>query len=198
MRLFGSESYRLKKMARLCAGRRRVLDLGPVEMPNPHLSNPEVIGLDMDRGVLPPNYRECAIGDVMALPAPFGPGSFDAIHAGEIIEHVEGPVDFLRGCLKALSPGGLLVLSTPNPNSPYERLLTITLCRRFMYDRNRYRPRLDHVCLYPQRWLIRMMEIAGFEDVRLHSGGIFVPLLGQIPFPRPWCYQTIATGLKPT
>jgi len=194
VRLFGTENYRLRKMARLCAGRRRVLDLGPAEMPNPHLRNPEVVGLDMNRTDLPANYTTSRIGDVMDLPAPFEPGSFDAIHAGEIIEHMETPVEFLRRCLRTLAPGGLLVLSTPNPHSPYELLLTVTLCRRFMYDKDRYRPKLDHVCLFPQRWLIRMMEIAGFQNVRLYSGGIFVPLFGQIPFPRPWCYQTIAVA----
>jgi len=198
VRWFGTEDYRLRKMARLCAGRRRVLDLGPMEMPNRHLQNAEVIGLDMEPGRLPANYSACTVGDVMELPAPFEPGSFDAIHAGEILEHVEAPVEFLRRCLRTLAPGGVLVLSTPNPHSPYELLLTVTLCRRFMYDKNRYRPKLDHVCLYPQRWLIRIMEMAGFVDVRLYSGGIFVPLFGQVPFPRPWCYQTIAAARRST
>jgi hypothetical protein len=41
-----------------------------------------------------------------------------------------------------------------------------------------------------------MMEIAGFTEVKLFSGGIPIPGLGLMPFPRAWCYQTIATGVK--
>jgi len=50
--------------------------------------------------------------------------------------------------------------------------------------------------LYPQRWLIKMMEISGFKDIKLYSGGMIFPFFSLIPFPRPWCYQTIATGKK--
>lgn len=109
--------------------------------------------------------------------------------AGEILEHLEAPVDFLRRCCGLLTQGGLMVLSTPNPNSPVERLLTITMSRRFFYTS-------EHVCIYPQRWLVRMMENAGFRGIRLYSGGFPVPLIGLVPFPRPWCHQTIATGIR--
>ncbi|MBC7544897.1 MAG: class I SAM-dependent methyltransferase [Candidatus Sericytochromatia bacterium] len=41
---------------------------------------------------------------------------FDAIHAGHIIEHMDGEtaVAFLEQCATALRPGGLLILRTPN------------------------------------------------------------------------------------
>ena len=185
----GSPNYRLKKMARLCADRRRVLDVGWAAWPNVYMRNAEVIGLDLQKGLLPKNYTSCVVGDVMTLPEPFEPDSFDALAAGEIIEHLESPLDFLRRCYKTLKPGGLLVLSTPNPFFPAELLLTITLSRRYYYTQ-------EHVCLYPQRWLIRLMERAGFTDVKLYSGGVPAPILGGIPFPRTWCYETIATGEK--
>lgn len=185
-------------MARLCEGRQRVLDMGCADMPNPFLKNPEVIGLDLNKDApLPANYSRMETGDVMLLPAPFNDNSFDAIHAGEIIEHLERPVEFLRCCLKTLRPGGIMVLSTPNPNSLIERVLTLFLTRRFFYGKGgRYQP-FGHICLYPQRWLIRMLEVAGFDNARLYSGGFPSPF-GLIPFPRPWCYQTIATAIKPT
>jgi ubiquinone/menaquinone biosynthesis C-methylase UbiE len=183
-------------MACLCADYERVLDVGCKDSPNYYLHNREVIGLDFEAGPVPSNYASFHSGNALDLPGPFEPESFDAVHAGEIIEHVERPVDFLRACNRTLRPAGMIVLSTPNPNWPFEQILTINLSRRFFYDKDNYRPMLDHVCLYPQRWLIRMMEIAGFTNVRLHSGGIPFPFLGTIPFPRPWCYQTIATGFK--
>jgi SAM-dependent methyltransferase len=184
------EKYRLRKMSQLVNGRHKVLDIGWVDYPNTYLSNPQVVGLDLQIRSLPLNYSECFMGSAMDLPMPFSPNSFDAIIAGEIIEHLERPVDFLRNCKKTLGDGGILVLSTPNPNSFIERLLTINLSQRFFYSH-------DHITLYPQRWLIRMMGIAGFVDIKLYSGGFPIHGFGTIPFPRPWCYQTIAAGYKP-
>lgn len=43
---------------------------------------------------------------------------YDAISALEIIEHLENPRHFLRQCNNALKPGGVLVLSTPNVETP--------------------------------------------------------------------------------
>ena len=185
-----NEEYRLKKLARLVADRRAVLDLGCARIRNRHLSNARVVGLDLESFEPPANYTESVVGDVTELPTPFEPMSFDAIIAGELLEHLENPLAFLRGCCQTLAPGGILALSTPNPNSPFERVLTLTLSRRFFYTEN-------HVLLFPQRWLIRVLERCGFEDVHLYSGGFPIPGLGLVPFPRPWCYQTIATAIKP-
>ena len=191
-KVVGSRSdYKMKKMARLIAGQDRVLDLGWAEVPNPYLQNSEVIGLDRDQKTPPPNYSQTLVGDVMDLPQPFGPESFDAVSAGSIIEHLERPIDFLRQIRQTLKPGGLLVLSTPNPHYPLESLLTITLNRRYYYTP-------EHIYLFPQRWLVRMFEWAGFQNVRLFSGGLAIPFYKFIPFPRPWAYETIALGVKGT
>lgn len=184
-----NENYRLKKIAHLVQGKKRVLDLGWADIPNKYLNNETVIGLDLSNRELPPNYSEAYTGDVMKLPEPFEAGNFDTIIAGELIEHLEQPVDFLRKCNLSLREGGVLVLTTPNPNSPIERILTLPLSRSYFYTQN-------HIMLYPQRWLIRIMEIAGFSNIKLYSGGMPLPIIGLIPFPRPWCYQTIAIGDK--
>lgn len=182
------ETYRLKKMARLCDTRDKVIDIGCAHLPNPFLRAKELIGFDKEKTMLPSNYARFVQGDIHELPHPFSKNHFDAIHAGEILEHIEDSIAFLRKCLDILKPDGVIVLSTPNPNSFAERCLTLTLNRRYMYTK-------DHVCLFPQRWLIRMMEQAGFTHISLYSGGVQTPF-GLIPFPRPWCYQTIATGYK--
>jgi 2-polyprenyl-3-methyl-5-hydroxy-6-metoxy-1,4-benzoquinol methylase len=41
-------------------------------------------------------------------------GRFEAAVALEIIEHLENPWHFARECAKALRPGGVLVVTTPN------------------------------------------------------------------------------------
>lgn len=184
-----NEDLRLRRMARLTQGRRKVLDIGAADKPNPYLVGKPVVSLDLAQHDLPCNYSEQFVGNALDLPRPFDAGEFDAITAGEIIEHLEDPMGFLRACRETLAPGGLLVLSTPNPNSPVERLLTIMLSRRFFYTS-------DHVMLFPQRWLIRMLERSGFSRVRLYSGGFPIPPFGLIPCPRPWCYQTIASAVR--
>lgn len=42
---------------------------------------------------------------------------FDAIHAGDVIEHVSDLGGFLSFCRDSLKPGGILVVTTPNPHS---------------------------------------------------------------------------------
>lgn len=183
------ERYRLRKMAEMVKKAKSVLDIGCVDQPNNFLHNELVIGLDIAFSQLPGNYDDLIVGNAMELPAKFEPNSFDSIVCGEVVEHMERPLDFLKCCKATLNKHGILVFSTPNPNSPYERILTITLSTKFFYTS-------DHVCIYPQRWLIRMCKLAGFTSVEIHSGGISLPLLGNIPFPRPWCQYSIVKAVK--
>ena len=48
---------------------------------------------------------------------PFEPGSFDAAGMFEVIEHLRDPMAVLRAARRAVRPGGVLVLSTPNLSS---------------------------------------------------------------------------------
>ena len=128
-----NENLRLRRMASLASNCASVLDIGCVDKPNPYLRNKRLVALDLESKCMPTNYLKSVTGDVMNLPAPFEPGEFEGIVAGEIIEHLENPMGFLRCCRKTLARNGVLILSTPNPNSPIERLLTLTLSRRFFY-----------------------------------------------------------------
>ncbi|KAI8873517.1 ubiquinone biosynthesis O-methyltransferase [Ramicandelaber brevisporus] len=78
-------------------------------------------------------------------------GTFDAVCALEVIEHVNQPREFLRNCSALLRPGGLLFLSTIS-RTPFAYLLTVTLAEdvlrlvdRGTHDFNKYiRP--DEMC----------------------------------------------------
>lgn len=53
--------------------------------------------------------------------AAFEPESFDAIHLGDLIEHVEDPRSLVTHLLSLLRPGGLLVVVTPNHDAFFPR-----------------------------------------------------------------------------
>jgi SAM-dependent methyltransferase len=184
-------------MARQVIG-RDVLDVGFSQHPNPYIEAENLVGLDLEECPPPANYSSAHSGNALELPEPFSAESFDCVVAGEILEHVREPIRLLESFQATLRPGGRLVLSTPNPHSPAETVCNVFLNRSILYSR-------EHITLYPQRWLIRMLELSGFEKVKLMSGGIQCPLVGTgrfprfglIPFPRPFCYQTIAVATKP-
>jgi len=182
-----NENYRLKKLAKLAREYKSILDIGCAQSPNPFLNNTYVTGLDLNSMQCPSNYSQHLVGTVESIIK--SAEKYDAIVAGELIEHIEKPIDFLRGCAHLLSDNGAIILSTPNPHSPIETLLTLTLNKKYFYTR-------EHITLYPQRWLIRMLEIAGFKNVKLYSGGFPFPKIGLIPCPRFFCHQTIAIAYK--
>jgi 2-polyprenyl-3-methyl-5-hydroxy-6-metoxy-1,4-benzoquinol methylase len=48
------------------------------------------------------------------LVAEFGPGSFDVVVYGDVLEHLRDPLPVLRQGRRLLAPGGSVVISTPN------------------------------------------------------------------------------------
>ncbi|QKR98886.1 bifunctional 2-polyprenyl-6-hydroxyphenol methylase/3-demethylubiquinol 3-O-methyltransferase UbiG [Sphingomonas sp. CL5.1] len=69
--------------------------------------------------------------------------TFDLVTSMEVIEHVTDPGSFVAGLARAVAPGGLLVMSTPN-RTPLSRLALITLAEgtghipRGTHDWNRF------------------------------------------------------------
>ena len=89
----------------------------------------EVIGID----AAPENIIAAeAHAALSGLPITYRPGSiaaigdatFDLVTSLEVIEHVDDPASFIRGLARALAPGGLMILSTPN-RTPLSRLAMI-------------------------------------------------------------------------
>jgi SAM-dependent methyltransferase len=50
-----------------------------------------------------------------AMQPPFAPNSFDVLSATALIEHVESPIELCRKMYELLRPGGVFVLTTPDP-----------------------------------------------------------------------------------
>lgn len=73
-----------------------------------------VIGLDLDRNAITKlNHHgyNCIFGDAQNFNLH---RKFDVIFAGELIEHLENPGQFLDCAKKHLNKGGLLIITTPN------------------------------------------------------------------------------------
>lgn len=76
-----------------------------------------VIAGDLDFASVRDRSREVpsqawTVFDVEALPFPGG--SFDALFAGEVIEHVPNAATTLREWARVLKPGGVAIITTPN------------------------------------------------------------------------------------
>jgi len=59
---------------------------------------------------------------------------FDCIYLGEVIEHVFNPDLIIRICNKKLKKGGILILSTPNLNSWYNRIMFLIGYQPLFYE----------------------------------------------------------------
>ena len=95
---------------------------------------------------------------------------FDGVVAAEIIEHIENPRHLLRQCFKALKPGGLLIVSTPNIGSPASRAAYVrTGAFRWFGDRNYTTD--GHITPITLSGLRMMMAEAGFLPGEVASVG---------------------------
>jgi SAM-dependent methyltransferase len=89
--------------------------------------------------------------------APIAPGSFDAAAMFDVIEHLFDPRAVLTAIARALVPGGLMVISTPNYDSASRHLLGV--------DWAVLSP-LEHVYYFTEVSLRRLLEATGFSDVQ--------------------------------
>ena len=97
---------------------RRVLDLGcrTGALTGAYLDGNDVVGLDVDRAALAAAAK-LGIETVQAdaeQPLPFADESFDAVAAGELVEHVRDPDALVAEVRRVLRPGGAFVGSVPN------------------------------------------------------------------------------------
>ena len=185
-----SRAYERRRL-RLCAREARgcVLDLGHAQLPNPFLDQATTVGLDRIRPDPPSGYSYDVVGSVEELPGILDGRRFDTVIAGELIEHLERPYDFLRSIRDVLRVNGRLVLSTPNPIGFPTLLLEATRSTRWFYT-------AEHTYYFTPRWVRRMLERTGYELERLVPVGIWLPI-GHVPWCPLWCsYQIVYVACR--
>lgn len=150
----------------------------------------EAVGVDVDADAV---EELCAAGHriVLANAADLDlHRTFDVVHAGELIEHVDDPRGFLVSAWRHLGPDSLLVLTTPN-----------AFCvSNFVYRfGGRARVNRDHVAWYCEDTLTQLLARNGFEVVELRylrhtSPSRWRALLGRIvrgPLPDRLAWNTL-------
>jgi len=135
----------------------------------------QIVACDVDHDLLA--GRRAEHGSVWwvggeAYPLPFRAGSFDALFAGELVEHLVDPRLGLEEFRRVLRPGGALILTTPN------RLRLANLVDR---SERPYSP--DHLSELSYDEAGRLLEAAGFEV--LESTGVHLELLLNWLSPMP-------------
>jgi 2-polyprenyl-3-methyl-5-hydroxy-6-metoxy-1,4-benzoquinol methylase len=102
-------------------------------------------------------------------PWPFEDASFDAVWAGEVIEHVLDTPAWLSESRRVLRSGGRLLLSTPD-HGPLRRLLVALLPGAF---ERHFDPRADHLRFYTGRSIAELLAQFGFHEISVRGvGGI--------------------------
>ena len=131
----------------------------------------QVVGIDVAEEPLRRAREERPELDLRVVPAegswPLQDASFDAVWAGETIEHVADTAGWLSEIRRVLRPGGLLLLSTP-AHSPLT-LLGLALSRRAFAAH--FDPRSDHLRFYSRGSLAELLGEFGFAEIALSRLG---------------------------
>ena len=102
--------------------------------------------------------------------AAYPSGTFDAVVASHLIEHLPDPRGFLRECHRVLKAEGRLVLTTPNASSLGHRLFTANW-------RGLEPPR--HLHIFGPKALSKLARDAGFRDVHVTTTARSGSILAQ-------------------
>ena len=139
-----------------------------------------LVGLDVGSALL--KYARCEVRSARLVQAsaeilPFRSGSFDAVFALHVIEHLTSPESFPSEAKRILRANGSLLVATPNPQGTAARLLG----KRWQG----FRP--DHISLRgPDSWHAALRQ-AGFaviaDGTTLFNG---LPVFGRFPLGLPF------------
>jgi SAM-dependent methyltransferase len=185
-RFFLDVEHRYTKMHRLLCERfgdltgKRIVDLGLSRglllerfrrYPGVELGGIEIDPAEIEwarsRGLEPlQHFVNVFDGNVMTARLPYDDASADVVLAGEILEHVVDTEGFLREIHRTLTPGGALVLSTPNILWVKHRVRLLAGRYPDALDyRSRYGADFGHVRIFGPDQLQELLDETGFVDL---------------------------------
>lgn len=114
---------------------------------------------------------------------PFDDASVNAIHCGEVIEHLVDTDHLMEEIHRVLAPGGVCVLSTPNLAAWHNRIALAFGFQPFLSQVSfRFAPgRMPmspgegggHLRMFTRRAIVEFIQLHGFEVLRQQGAGIF-------------------------
>lgn len=137
---------------------------------------------------------------------PFEDKTFDVVYAAELIEHLYNPDYFLEECYRVLRKDGVIIISTPNLQAWYNRMLFILGIQPLFYEVSTKSPLIGsgalrrikkgeapvgHVHIFNRDGLVDILRQEGFEITKF-LGAQFQAL------PRALKYVDRAFNVRPS
>jgi SAM-dependent methyltransferase len=110
---------------------------------------------------------------------------FDTIILGELIEHLQSPGECIAGCMRALKPGGRIIITTPNA---FSIMLGIMYLKDFDQAFNR-----EHVMWFCPQTLRAFVERCGLRITQFKFVDELEPDVTPAPLYRIFAYSWYAT-----
>ena len=123
-------------------------------------------------------FMKCDLNSDWALP-----GTFDFVFSLEVVEHLENPRHFFRQFSRALKPGGLGFVSTPNNINLISRIIFL-LTGEHRYFQDLSYP--AHITCLVKKDLQRLVKENGLEEIGFYyNHEDVIPFIGKkinLPF----------------
>ncbi|HTU82034.1 MAG TPA: class I SAM-dependent methyltransferase [Candidatus Acidoferrales bacterium] len=170
-RVFGQRGPLLRFIARYVPG-GRLLDIGCGQ--GAWLSQAvrrfRVSGCDTSEYALEGARRNVPAAERLAAvdanrPLPFESGSFDAVTALDVVEHLHAPETLIAEAWRLLRPGGVFALTTPNPRC---RSATSWKPQDWHGARD-----VTHINMKPADAWVAMIEAQGFKTLDVRFDGLW-------------------------
>jgi len=165
-------------VAKYCNEDARIIDIGcglghTLSYVKELLPNARLVAADIDKNCLKITAERVELKQKMLL-NDVGDlfdhnDTYDAVIASHVLEHTLRPADTVKGLMRLVRPGGVLVLAVPNPVRPLVFLAAL---------RKRHYVNRGHVCAWDRsHWINFLENIMGLDVICYSQDFIELPLL---------------------
>lgn len=164
----------LRQIEYFCRRRSRLLDVGCSSgkflwLAKRHgWSSVYGVELNEDTAQIAKDNGLCiSVGELAS--ANYSPSSFDAIHVGDVIEHVRDPEETLSELFSLLSPDGVILFVTPNHDAIFP-VITLWLYRLFSIPWSHPTPPY-HLNQFSEKSLLKLLQNVNLEVIHRQYRG---------------------------